>query len=202
MLEVSKNQTQTDLKPYIARLSGCVDGAIRAFQAQQATALYLMRSVTQANLLRDYIVDRVKAEFPDGEGGITHHERRGLFLLNIKNAYYLRVKKFGRRHQTSNSPTQLCLDFLWQAPLVLFPELPAAAHLNLGYKPGVTLVESTVWITCPNGNDVDWTWQLSEKTEPIQLPILPDVNRARPTKRLARLKVMTALSEQGNEASR
>jgi hypothetical protein len=194
MISPAKESVQSDLEPYVTRLTGCVIDAIREYQEEQAAARHKMRLVTEANLLRDYIVNRIKTEFPHGEDGITHHEKGGLFLLNIKNCYYLRVKKFNRKHRTSNSPTQLSLDFLWQVPLTLFPELPEAPHLNIGYRPGITLAESTVWITCPAGHSNDWTWELTETAEPVQLEIPLSAPAAR--KPLARPKTTTIQAEQ------
>jgi hypothetical protein len=172
--------------------------------ADQALHLYRMRTGTQANLLRDYIVEKIRAEFPDGEDGISHHNRRGLFLLNIKNRYCLRFKKLDRRLRTRNIPTQMTLDFLLQRPLELFPELAPVTHLNVGYKPGVTLSESTVWITCPNGEVLAWTWGLSEGAETIQipmpLPVAAPERKATPT--LVRPKVVPGTAAQSDEPRR
>jgi hypothetical protein len=194
-------QATSDLQPYVNRLRRCVEDAIRAFMADQASHLYRMRLGTQANLLRDYIVEKIQAEFPDGEEGISHHNGRGLFLLNIKNRYYLRFKKLDRRHRTRNVVTQLSLDYLLQRPLELFPELPGATHLNVGYQPGITLSQSTIWITCPDGPMLDWKWGLSETAEPIQLPVLAPqaMPEAKPSRSLARPKATLGAVEQGDE---
>jgi hypothetical protein len=124
---------------------------------------------TQAGLIRDYIVEEIKREF-DGEPGISHRTTRNLFLLNIRNRYLLRFKKFDRRLRTRNITTQLSLDFLLQQPLSL-PGMPdPATHLNVGYQPGLTISTSTLWITCPDGRKVDWKWDITETAEPIQFP--------------------------------
>lgn len=132
--------------------------------------LYFWRPGSQANVLRDYIVRNIKREFPDGIDGIRHQEKRGLFLLCVRDAYILRFKKLGRGRRTMNHPTQLSLDFLLQQPLQLFPNLAPALHLNVGYHPGATLASSTVWITCPNGEALEWDWQISGDSDVIQIP--------------------------------
>lgn len=166
----SRPRTQADLATYRARLSACVQGAIAEFIRRFADELYTWRPTSQANVLRDYIVRNVKREFPDGIDGIRHQERRGLFLLYIRDEYVLRFKKLGRGRRTMNIPTQLSMDFTSQQPLQLFPDLAPALHLNVGYHTLATLATSTVWITCPKGDAVDWEWQISEDAEPIQLP--------------------------------
>lgn len=163
---VSKTRAESDLEPYRTRIARCVTDGIRDFLAQQAPNLAFMRRGTQANLVRDYIVRNVRREFPDGEDGVIHRDRRGLYLLTIGNRYALRFKKLNPRFRTSNHPTQLTLDFLLQRPLQLFPELDEVAHLNVGYQPGATLANSTVWITCPNGDVLDWMFSISEGDEP------------------------------------
>jgi hypothetical protein len=198
------SQATSDLKPYVTRLRRCVEDAIRAFMADQASHLYRMRLGTQANLLRDYIVEKIQTEFPDGEDGISHHSKGGLFLLNIKNRYYLRFKKLDRRHHTRNIVTQLSLDYLLQRPLELFPELPVATHLNVGYQRGITLSQSTVWITCPDGDVLDWKWGLSETADLIQLPVAaPQVTpESKPNRTLVRPKPTFGAVEQGDEPRR
>ena len=167
---ITRSRAQTDLGIYHMRLSRCVQAAIQEFIDALGDQLYFWRPGSQANVLRDYIVRNIKREFPDGVDGIRHQERRGLFLLYISDAYVLRFKKLGRGRRTMNHPTQLSLDFLLQQPLQLFPDLAPALHLNVGYHPGATLASSTVWITCPNGDALEWEWQISEGGDPIQIP--------------------------------
>jgi len=162
-------QAQADLAPYIERLRRCVETAIKEFQADQGRFVYRLESRTQANILRDYIVSNIKAEFPDDEPDVRHSSRRGLFLLTIQNRYFLRFKLLDRRLKSRNNPTQLSLDYLLQRPLELFPSLEPATNLNVGYQRGLTLSTSTVWITCPDGGVLDWKWKITEDDEPIQL---------------------------------
>ena len=194
----TREQAQADLKPYVDRLKRCVQDAIREFLAEQKSALYLMRGGTQASLLRDYIVKNITAEFPEDEPGVNHSTRRGLFLLNIKNRYFLRFKKLRGKHlRTRNIPTQLSLDYLLQRPLVLFPDLEPATHLNVGYRPGLTLSESTIWITCPDGNVLDWKWGLSEEAEPVELPV--ELPSERSTTSRVRPKPVRRVSERHDD---
>ena len=144
----SRPRTQADLATYRTRLAACVQGAIADFIGRFGDELYRWRPTSQANVLRDYIVDNVKREFPDGVDGIRHQERRGLFLLYIRDEYFLRFKKLGRGRLTMNIPTQLSLDFTSQQPLQLFPDLAPALHLNVGYHAMVTLATSTYRANC------------------------------------------------------
>ncbi|CAN5751508.1 hypothetical protein BH23CHL7_BH23CHL7_17430 [soil metagenome] len=162
-------QAQSDLGPYVARLKRCVERAIRDFMGDHAPHLHKLETRTQANILRDYMISNIRAEFPEDEPGVSHVRKRNLYLLTIRNGYFLRFKKLDRRHRTRNHPTQLSLDFLLQQPLELFPTLHPATNLNVGYQPGVTLASSSVWITCPDGDVLDWKWSLSEAAEPTQL---------------------------------
>jgi hypothetical protein len=155
-----------------------------------------METRTQANVLRDYIVSEIRAEFPEDEPGIRHTNRRNLYLLTIWGRYSLRFKKLDRRRRTRNNPTQLSLDFLLQRPLELFPDLEATTHLNVGYQPGLTLATSSVWITCPDGALLGWEWSLSEPDELTQIvpfapsrspmPRVASAARVRPRRRLAK----------------
>jgi hypothetical protein len=166
----SRSRAQADLATYRTRLSSCVQKAIAEFIEALGDQLYFWRPGSQANVLRDYIVRNIKLELPDGVDGIRHQEKRGLFLLYISDAYVLRFKKLGRGRRTMNHPTQLSLDFLLQQPLQLFPDMAPALHLNVGYHPGATLASSTVWITCPNGDALEWDWQISDEGEMTQIP--------------------------------
>ncbi len=166
-------QAQSDLAPYVDRLRRCVEMAIREFLEEQGQYLYKLESRTEANILRDYMVNAIKAEFPEDEPGVSHKTRRGLFILNIQNRYFLRFKKLDRRLRTRNHPTQLSLDYLLQRPLTLFPDLEAATHLNVGYRRGVTLASSEYWITCPDGGQLEWMFSISDPDEPPMLPTQP-----------------------------
>jgi hypothetical protein len=162
-------EARTELGPYVARLKGCVERAIHEFMRDHAPHLHKLETRTQANILRDYIIANIRTEFPDDEPGISHLRKSNLYLLNIQNRYFLRFKKLDRRHRTRNHPTQLSLDYLLQQPLQLFPTLEAATNLNVGYQPGVTLASSSVWITCPDGDVLDWKWEISTPAEVTQL---------------------------------
>lgn len=194
----SRPRTQADLAIYRERLSRCVQDAIAEFIRRFGDELYRWRPTSQANVVRDYIVDNVKREFPDGVDGIRHHQRRGLFLLYIRDEYVLRFKKLGRGRRTMNIPTQLALDFLAQQPLQLFPGLAPALHLNVGYEPKVTLAASTVWITCPDRHGVEWEWQISDEADVAELPISTSPARPLPApmrKPLARPRGLPATGE-------
>jgi hypothetical protein len=185
------DQATTDLEPYVRRLRECVRTAIGTFQADFGPRLYKMALGTQASLIRDYIVDEIKREF-DGEPGVSHKTSHGLFLLNIDNRYLLRFKKFDRRLRTRNIPTQLSLDFLLQQPLSL-PGMPdAATHLNVGYKPGMTLATSTIWITRPDGGMLDWSWEITEPAQPIPFPAEDSPRRPRVRPRVVTDREATA----------
>lgn len=166
----SRSRAQAALAAYRTRLSSCVQAAIAEFIDTLGDQLYFWRPGSQANVLRDYIVRNIKREFPDGVDGIRHQEKCGLFLLYVSDAYVLRFKKLGRGRRTMNHPTQLSLDFLLQQPLQLFPDLAPALHLNVGYHPGATLATSTVWITCPNEDALEWEWQISDDVDLLQIP--------------------------------
>lgn len=183
------DQAQTDLGPYRTRLTACVQRAIREFLAEQAPYLHKIETRTQAGLLRDYIVNNIRAEFPDDEPGIAHHVRANLYLLSIHNRYFLRFKKLDRRLRTRNHPTQLSLDYLLQKPLLLFPTLEPATNLNVGYQPGMTLSTSSVWITCPDGGILDWRWEISEPAEVADLLPAPALATVAPAARPAKPRV-------------
>jgi hypothetical protein len=195
----SLDQAQLDLQPYIDRLRRCVEDAIKTFLADQAAHLHLMRVGTQANVLRDYIVANIRAEFPEDEAGVSHSTRNQLFLLNIQNRYFLRFKKLDRRLRTRNIPTQLSLDYLLQRPLVLFPTLEPATHLNVGYQPGMTLASSSFWITCPDGDVLDWKLSLTEPVEPTPLRVLSPTPKPKPSGARVRPKGIPGAAEANDE---
>jgi hypothetical protein len=173
-------QARIDLGPYVQRLARCVQLAIAEFLKDQGKFIAKMETRTQAGILRDYIVAEIRSEFPEDEPGIHHTTRSNLYLLSIHNLYFLRFKKLDRRLRTRNNPTQMSLDYLLQRPLELFPDLEPATHLNLGYRPGLTIATSSIWITCPDGNALEWEWGLSEAEEPAQLtPVAPTERRVR-----------------------
>lgn len=193
-------QAQEDLSPYVERLRRCVQDAIRDFMAEQAPFMYKMEPRTQANILRDYMVNHIKAEFSEDEPGVSHKSRAGLFLLNIGNRYFLRFKKLDRRLRTRNHPTQLSLDYLLQKPLTLFPDLEPATHLNVGYKRGVTLASSEYWITCPDGGQLDWKFSISEPDEPAQIAAAPKPKPDAPSKRRVVPKRLRPTAERNDES--
>lgn len=164
-------RVQADLDRYHDRLARCVQVAIGQFIADNGDRLFFWRPGSVANVVRDYIVREIKREFPDGVDGIRHQERRGLFLLFIRDAYVLRFKKLGRGRRTMNQPTQLALAFVAQEPLGLFPDLAPVLHLNVGYHAPTTLASSTVWITCPDGDALEWEWQISEDADTVRIPV-------------------------------
>lgn len=194
-------QAQAELGPYVDRLKGCVERAIHEFMRDHGPHLHKLETRTQANILRDYIIANIRTEFPDDEPGVRHVRKSNLYLLTIQNRYFLRFKKLDRRHRTRNHPTQLSLDYLLQQPLQLFPALEAATNLNVGYQPGATLASSSVWITCPDGDILDWKWEISTPAEVSQLlaaepPSEPGVTERRTPR--VRPKRAAGLAEQAD----
>ena len=54
-------------------------------------------------------------------------------------------------------------------------------HLNVGYHPTTTLATSTVWITCPNGDALEWDWQISEDAPAVRIPMIAPTTQPMPT---------------------
>lgn len=191
------NRTQAvhDLKPYLDRLRRRVESAIAEFLVEEGHKLSFMEG-SKASLVRDYILKHIKAEFPNGEDGISHHTSHLLFVLNIKGRYILRFRKFDGNLKPRYNATQTTLDWLFQQPLVLFPELVDVTHLDVGYKPGATLATSTVWIACPAGKTLFWSISLSEPAEPLELPLaMPPMVPLSPSAARARPKPMPKTEE-------
>jgi hypothetical protein len=182
-MKASRSQAQSELAPYADRLFRCIQDAVRGYLGEHGWLAYRYSRRTEASIIHDYMVARVKSEF-DGEPGVTWVQRRGLFLLIVGNSYLIKLKKHDRRLRTHNISTQLSFDFLSQRQLELPGMPPAATNLHLGYQPGVTLASSTYWITCRDGSYIEWAWPLDDFA-PTVLPVehvapAPAQRRVRP----------------------
>jgi hypothetical protein len=195
----TRDQAETDLRPYAERFLRCIREAVLQYLDEHGRLAYRYSKRTQASIIHDYMVDRIKAEF-DGEPGVTWRLARNLFVLNVHNKYLIKLKKHDRAFKTSNIMTQLTFDWLTQKQLEL-PGMPdPATHLHLGYQPGYTLASSTYVITCRDGSVIEWVWPLME-AEPTVLR-LPERPPATTRRRRVRPRALPRDTEAAADASR
>lgn len=162
----SKSQIQLDLEPHVAEIVACIRQALQDYAQKSQPLRHLISKRSQASLIHDCIVDRLLEKFGtlmDAEGDLAVHKGGNLNQLIFKHGMLkIRLKKFSRALKTSNIETQAVLDFKFQQGS--FEQIPAPTNLNLGYQmvDEASVTSATIWITCPNGDRVGWSWELSE----------------------------------------
>jgi hypothetical protein len=150
----SKSSAEQILGPYLKRFRDCIVLAFQRYKSDYQANALVHTARSRASVIHDHMVAFAR-EFFGADEEIRIFDRRGLSLINVKNSLLLRFKKLDAKKHSRNIPTQQ--SFLFRAQLEL-PGIPAElTHLEAGYvlnelQTGL----DGVYITCPNGNRLEW----------------------------------------------
>src|SRR4051812_32688436 len=147
----------TDVAPLI---EGAIRNALQRYTTEHAAQRRDYSPRSQASIIHDLMVTETKKALGD-QKGVVCMTARGAFVVIVRQTYIIKLKKLGYRLRTSNIPTQTSMAFINQQPLQLtFANVPAETHLVFGYKPkAAELLSAPIWVTCPMGSGVCWSWQ-------------------------------------------
>lgn len=124
---------------------------------------------SRANLVNDHIVDFANEKLATTPG-VETRSIYGRRLFEINGQVLLHFKKLDNRKLSSNYPTLFALDYNKQLELPGIP--PTLPRLIAGFVPSPDWSSlEGVYITCPQGNKVDWFIDLTAATQQLQ-PIL------------------------------
>lgn len=157
-----------NLQPFEPSLYTVIREGLALFLSRFGSLRAGMTIRSERSNIHDCMVEIAKKYFPND---FLLSQNR--FLLRL-GGHQIKLKKFNRSLQTSNYPTQLVFDFLFQKVGDLFPSEPST-NLHLGYIPDdIDLVASPVWITCPTGPmSLAWGCELMPEAGQMSSPILP-----------------------------
>jgi hypothetical protein len=163
-------------------LATCVYNALKQFAAEHALLRHRYSKLTEANLIRDYMVDEARARFP-------WKLKNNLFLICPIDSHRIKLKKLSPSLRTSNQPTQLVLRYDHQKPLRLFDDLDLV-NLYLGYqRHEVEVLQSRIWLVCPRGQRIAWALELTQMLASAAVPVPQPIPLA-PPKRRVRAKTL------------
>ena len=175
-----------DLPPKLGNalpvLAACVYNALKAFVEDHALLRHKYTKLSEANLIRDYMVREAQDKFP-------WKLKQNLFVICPLDDHRIKLKKLGPSLRTSNQPTQLSLRYDYQKPLRLFDDLDLV-NLYLGYqRHEVEILQSRIWLVCPRGKKIAWALELpnalaaSTPAPALQpMPLAPPQRRVRAKK--------------------
>jgi len=158
-------EAQVDLAPYVAAFERCVRAALAEYVEKYATVRHKHSRRTDASILHDLMASQFKSEFGaagDKLGPVFVDTKGNLVqVVALQGKYKAKLKKLDAKLFTRNVPTVSSLKFVWQQ--TSFVEIPAATNIHIGYQLPTTEASfgaSKVWVTCPNGDEVGWSWEL------------------------------------------
>jgi hypothetical protein len=169
----SLEDAQQELGPHAPLIYRAIEKALAEFMDNHALLRYRYSARTEASIIHDLMVAHLRQDL-DGIPGIGFRVKRNLFLVGVDGKWTIRVKKLDRKLMSSNIMTQQVMDFLTQVQLRI-PGVDEPTNLQAGYqRQGAQVTDSPVWLTCPNGQRVEWAWRLegaAADTSPIVVPI-------------------------------
>lgn len=180
---------EASLRPIITPHFKTIEGVIRDgfdyYHSRYADECFQHTTRSRASLINDHIVQHALQRLvPAGAHPVRLMQRR---LFDFGGQFLLHFKKLNRQMMTSNYPTLFAMEFNRQYDL---PGLPATLpRLVAGYipLPDWSGIES-VCVTCPDGNDVAWSINLSSENATHTLLPLTANETAIPADRPARIK--------------
>ena len=161
---------------YFPRIALAIQQALSEFVSDHAHLRHRYTQRTEASIIHDLMVAHLRQEL-DGLPGVSFQLRRNLFLIGVEGRWVFRAKRLDRLLKSKNIPTQQVLDFLGQVQLEI-PGAESPTNLQIGYqREGAELAPSRLWVTCPVGPHLAWSWQLTESEEwqggPLAEPLAP-----------------------------
>lgn len=168
-------QSQQDLAKEAPLIEGAIRAALQRFTDEHAALRRDYSARSQASIVHDLMIAETRKAL-DGRPGVRCMITKGTFVVVVRQTYVIKLKKLGDRLRSCNIRTQALLDFIYQRPMQLtLAEVPAETHLIIGYKPTQTeLLSATIWVTCPLGSGVRWSWKLETdsvtRVVPIRVP--------------------------------
>lgn len=162
----TRDQAQEHLNSYVEAFERCVRGALDEFTTEYGPLRHKLSKRSQASIIHDLMVANFRAEFGtarDSVGPVAVHHKNNLSLVVVENGRYkIKLKKLDERLLAKNIPTQAALRFVWQQ--LAFKQVEPPTHLHIGYQvvDEASLTSSKVWVTCPAGNQVGWSWELTD----------------------------------------
>lgn len=158
----SLDEAVSELAPeYFPRIASAIRGALSEFISDHAHLRYRYTQRTEASIIHDLMVAHLRQEL-DGLPGVSFLLRRNLFIVGIAGRWIFRAKRLDRVLRSKNIPTQQVLNFLGQVQLEI-PGAESPTNLQIGYqREGAELATAPLWVTCPQGSQLVWSWQLIE----------------------------------------
>jgi hypothetical protein len=183
------------LRNALPELAACVFKALKQFASEHALLRHKYTKLTEANLIRDYMVAEARALFP-------WKLKNNLFVICPIDSHRIKLKKLTPSLRTSNQPTQLVLRYDHQKPLRLFDDMDLV-NLYLGYqRHEVEILQSRIWVVCPRGQRIAWALELTQMlagatavSVPQPIPLAPPKRRVR-AKTLVKPRIKRAVSKE------
>jgi len=174
------SEAQQVIGPHTADIVSIVEQAHNEFIGVCGSILHALEQRTKAGLVRDLIVDRMRA-WADRTAGVQFFREGNLCWVGFKNNWIARVKLLDDRFTVGVSPTEASAQYNRNNPpdsieKTLLNE-DAATLLYLGWRTTENApLKPDVALVCNNGyGEPAWIWPL-RGTEPppgLELPI-PD----------------------------
>jgi hypothetical protein len=183
---ISKTSAEHILRRRLKKIRDCIFLSFGKWKSGHQGNGLILTPRSRASVIHDYMVAFARDFFKD-DPGIRIFARRGLSLMNIDDSLLLRFKKLDAEKRSRNIPTQQT--HLFRAQLEL-PGIPAElTHLEAGYVLNeLQTALDGVYITCPNGNRLEWFMDLTSlpgaNVVPLPSSALPEAPAAARKKRI------------------
>jgi hypothetical protein len=159
----SREDAQRILGPYNEVFSDIAYSAIGDYRNSDSLAQARHTRRSKSSIINDYMVHHAKEKLT-GLPGIQFVQVRGGTRIIVGNEFQVRLKKLDDRLRSSNVPTQLVMDFLFQVQALL-PGMPdRLTNVVVGYQWNALQTEPKgVYIVCPRGLHNEWVIPLPSR---------------------------------------
>jgi hypothetical protein len=178
---LTKEQVLTIVSPHNDRILEVHEKALRHFTNKFSEDRYIFCKRTQANMLRDLLVNYAKVTFHDLQSeGITLIDRaNGTFYIEldgkphgIEGAVIARFKKVNKNLVTANIPTLSAKNFNNQEPFLKGIDWSGfvPANVNFAHLPNdLRTAYQGIFVTSPNGQkSIAWFSNLLDEAQAAQ----------------------------------
>lgn len=177
-----REQVKTDLLPYAQRLYECISYGYSDYIEYDSPRGHIHNETVKANLIRSYIIHRVKQLLVE-DSSIRLVENNKMLLLIIADRIAVRFKRLDEHLKSKNVKTKNVIDFRLHKLEVEGTEL---ISLDAGYRLNNLRSEiEEIYFVCPDGDKNRWKLsatdlsvqkQVIELFEPVEEEIIPIIS--------------------------
>jgi len=200
----TRDEAKAQLNVIADDLLACWAAALKEFIETYNTLRVKWSKRSESSVIHDLVIHHIRQRFDDDHPYARARQKGNLSYLEVNvgigGKFTMRFKKLNRDLSASNIRTQSVMSFIKQQQQVELPGVEKPVNVWVGYQPAEgSLLDSRIFVVCPEGFRIAWYWELTKSAEVVPLPQRQSTAK-KPTSRVRPKKQpRTKVGDHGND---